>query len=624
VKTRILLFAACLAVVLGGLGWVSVTALQRDRAEITARAQAEFEEDVRLVLWRMDSALAALLARESARPYIEYDAFYPTTSSDQEPVPSSLLLERPEHVRLHVEIDPTGALSSPQAPEGKQHDLALAHVSADRIADAEKQLAALTLDRPRLIGALGQRDEDNNAVIVAVLEPEPVATTGKPSTKKPARPPAKKMQQEKGDMEWQSRARSVQQATSYGNQLNNSSNIVQQAQLDGIDRKSISFEGDTDVELERVQPQGRVSTPLRTTATRATSTPVVTTDPMQPLWLDGNLLLARRVRVGEEQLLQAAILDWESIRTWLLADVRDLMPEAQLEPVPTAMGPRDRMLASLPVRLLAAPRFSGGTSAAVLLTLAVAWTAVLLAAAAVAILLMGALQLSERRGAFVSAVTHELRTPLTTFRTYTDMLADGMVTDPTKRQQYLETLRREATRLGHLVENVLGYARIERKKVTARAERVAVGELIERLVGRLRERTTQAGMELVVDVRDELGPLAVMVDPAAVDHILFNLVDNACKHGAGATDRRIHIVAEPFDSRRVGLRVVDHGPGVPADARRRLFTPFHRSAQKAAATVPGVGLGLALSRRLARAMRGDLRLEQSNEGASFRLILPRA
>ena len=83
--------------------------------------------------------------------------------------------------------------------------------------------------------------------------------------------------------------------------------------------------------------------------------------------------------------------------------------------------------------------------------------------------------LSERRGAFVSAVTHELRTPLTTFRMYAEMLAEGMVPSPEARQKYLETLRREADRLAHLVENVLQYARLERGRPGGRRENVTAG-----------------------------------------------------------------------------------------------------------------------------------------------------
>jgi signal transduction histidine kinase len=278
---------------------------------------------------------------------------------------------------------------------------------------------------------------------------------------------------------------------------------------------------------------------------------------------------------------------------------------------------------------------------------------VLLAGVAVAVLLWGTVALSERRAAFVSAVTHELRTPLTTFRMYSEMLAGGMVTDDAKRLRYLDTLRRESERLGHLVENVLAYARLERGRASARAETVPLADLVDRVRGRLADRAQQAGFEFVVegagaaeappadaspgDARADPDRLAaagsaasgvgnagtiVRADPSAVEQILFNLVDNACKYAAGAADKRIHLVAVAAGD-RAALEVCDHGPGLSARDARRLFRPFSKSARQAAHSAPGVGLGLALSRRLAREMGGDLTLiPRPDDGACFALFLP--
>ena len=69
----------------------------------------------------------------------------------------------------------------------------------------------------------------------------------------------------------------------------------------------------------------------------------------------------------------------------------------------------------------------------------------------------------------------------------------------------------------------------------------------------------------------------------------------------------------------MSFRVSDHGPGIPKGEQRRLFSPFSKSAQRAATSAPGVGLGLALSRQLARTMRGELRFEAGADGASFTL-----
>jgi ATP-binding cassette subfamily B protein len=146
---------------------------------------------------------------------------------------------------------------------------------------------------------------------------------------------------------------------------------------------------------------------------------------------------------------------------------------------------------------------------------------VLLAAAMLGVLLVGTVALSERRAAFVSAVTHELRTPLTTLRTYTEMLAGGMVPEE-KRPGYLETLSSQATRLAHLVDNVLLYSRLERGRGPARLERCDARELVEAARPRLEERAAAAGM--TVEVEAPAG-LTARADPSAVEQILFNLVD---------------------------------------------------------------------------------------------------
>jgi signal transduction histidine kinase len=258
------------------------------------------------------------------------------------------------------------------------------------------------------------------------------------------------------------------------------------------------------------------------------------------------------------------------------------------------------------------------------LTLFVAWACVLVAAGAVAGLLAGVIRLSERRAAFVSAVTHELRTPLTTFHMYTEMLTAGMVPDADRQQDYLNTLRVEASRLSHLVENVLAYARLERGRTSGRVETLSLARLIDPIRPRLADRAVQAGMELAVEAGDGALEATVRANPSAVEQILFNLVDNACKYAAGAADKRIHLsVQRVGDGARIAVR--DHGPGISGPAARRLFRPFSKSAREAANSAPGIGLGLALSHRLAGDMGGRLDLDQDRpEGACFVLSLPAA
>jgi signal transduction histidine kinase len=206
---------------------------------------------------------------------------------------------------------------------------------------------------------------------------------------------------------------------------------------------------------------------------------------------------------------------------------------------------------------------------------------------------------------------------------YAEMLSAGMVPDAGQRQQYLETLRIEADRLAHLVENVLQYARLERGRPGKRREEVTLQGLLDRCQSRLADRAAQAEMKLVTEVPEAAGETALATDSAAVEQILFNLVDNACKYAAAAADKRIHL-AIAQQPRHVTIGVRDHGPGIAIAGRKRLFQPFSKSVHEAANSAPGVGLGLALSRRLAADLGGRLELQSpASGGCAFVLTLPR-
>src|SRR5262249_39928024 len=138
----------------------------------------------------------------------------------------------------------------------------------------------------------------------------------------------------------------------------------------------------------------------------------------------------------------------------------------------------------------------------------------------------------------------------------------------------------------------------------------------------LTARAEQGGMILAIAEKPPY--LRIRTDASVVEQILSNLLDNASKYANGAVDRRIHLDIETSGS-RLALVVRDHGPGLPDRALRRLFRPFSKSAHDAAQSAPGIGLGLALSRRLARALGGDLRLlDNGPDGATFALLLPLA
>ncbi len=175
----------------------------------------------------------------------------------------------------------------------------------------------------------------------------------------------------------------------------------------------------------------------------------------------------------------------------------------------------------------------------------------------------------------------------------------------------------------HLVENVLSYARLERGRGLRQREQVVAAAMIERMQSRLAERAEQGGMQLVVTFGENAADATVTTDLGVVEQILFNLVDNAVKYAAAAEDRRIHLEINRYANDLL-LAVADHGLGfaTPAAGGRR-FVPFSKSAEEASVSAPGVGLGLALCRRLAQQLGGKLTVVDSvNHGATVRLVLP--
>lgn len=343
------------------------------------------------------------------------------------------------------------------------------------------------------------------------------------------------------------------------------------------------------------------------------------------LWLGEALLITRRVSDGTREWIQGAWIDWLKVKEELWAAVRADFPNGEILSFSGTLPAGAHLLASLPVRLLpgrvdfTTPPFWTPLKA----SLSIAWVCVFIGVAAVALMLRGMMALSERRASFVSSVTHELRTPLATFKLYSEMLADGMVREEAKRQQYLETLTTEADRLGHLVENVLAYSRIERGKGPVTLSSTTADDLVRRIEPRLNQRAMMGGMDFSITLSPECAATALRTDGSAVEQILFNLVDNACKYGHRDGGPRVIELHVGRDRRCLHFAVRDHGPGIDPKEKKALFLPFHKSAREAAHSAPGVGLGLALCRRLAAEVNGRLTVDTSwRKGASFVLSLP--
>lgn len=336
--------------------------------------------------------------------------------------------------------------------------------------------------------------------------------------------------------------------------------------------------------------------------------------PLVPRLLgDGDLVFARDVRSGDRRAVQVIIADWTALSRRLLAEGASEIAGARLVPGARQEGVA---LSNLPATLIADPASPPSAAWTPWMTrLSIAWLAGLVALGAIGWSFRASVLDAERRARFAAALSHELRTPLTTLRMYSEMLADGIVTDPSVRDEYLRTIHAESARLASLVENVLLHARVEHSSPPA-PRVMTVRALVESVAPVLRRRADEAGRPLAIDLALD-GDAAVEVDRDAVERVLFNLVDNACKHGADAEDRALRLDVRGRES-HVDLILRDQGPGIPAALGAAVFEAFRRGDENGA---PGAGLGLALSRALAREMRGDLCLVPTERGACFRLSL---
>ncbi len=602
-----LVFCGCVLVAVVSVAWLSYRALESERAELTARTQAGLEENARLALWRIDSAVASLIAQENARPSFTYRSFYPTNYPQIEIrvrksdgallAPSPLLSANDPRIKLYFEFDAAGEAHSPRAlTAGEMRSLVPRYLSQQAVDESRQRLRrfAELVELPQLLALM------------------PPASAQPGNSRVESRPQAIAQQQD------------VPAALPRQGALNALTDLEQQAEMQqarGTFESRGMFEYRARSQAVAANSILQVD-PERLTAMRLPED--AEKSAMTPLWVGDQLLLVRQVGVGGQRFVQGCWLDWPLIRGELLASVSDLLPEVQLLPAQTDdMREQGHLMAALPIRLVAGdlPPIALDPLSPVRASLLLTWGSLALAVLAVALLIRGVLALSERRAAFVSAVTHELRTPLTTFRMYAEMLAENMVPDEASRQRYLQTLRTEADRLSHLVENVLAYARLERGGPGARIGPVPVAELLGRASERLAPRAAQAGFEIHIGAPPEPITAQAVADCAAVEQILFNLVDNACKYAAAAENRTLQLDVVRR-SVHFQLRLRDHGPGVAVRERKRLFQPFRKSATDAAVSAPGVGLGLALCRRLAHDMGGDLSLENhAPDGACFVLTL---
>ena len=229
-------------------------------------------------------------------------------------------------------------------------------------------------------------------------------------------------------------------------------------------------------------------------------------------------------------------------------------------------------------------------------------------------------RLEAVRQEFVANVSHELRTPLSLIKSAAETLLDGGKADPEVTTRFLSIIDKHASRLTLLIDDLLLLARLDSGRIELQLQPVALQGAAQEaiddaaLIARARRVTLENRVPEAVTAE---------ADPARLRQVLANLIDNAIKYGAEGG--RVIVGGRGLEGARVEITVRDDGPGIPAEAKARIFERFYRADKARSREQGGTGLGLAIVKNVVQAHGGDVRVESAvGKGSEFFITLPAA
>lgn len=228
-------------------------------------------------------------------------------------------------------------------------------------------------------------------------------------------------------------------------------------------------------------------------------------------------------------------------------------------------------------------------------------------------------KLERNREEFVANVSHELRTPLSLIKGYTETLLDGAKDNPEVAVKFLQTIDRNAERLKLLIEDLLTISELESGRIRLQVKAVPLLPLVGKLCEDFKPRASARGVTLV----NEVPELTAQADPDRLQQVLSNLVDNAIKYGRSAGV--VAIKARVAEAGRLEVCVADDGPGIPEDARERIFERFYRLDKARSREQGGTGLGLSIVKHIIQSHGGKVWVEsEPGRGSRFYFSLPQS
>ena len=224
-------------------------------------------------------------------------------------------------------------------------------------------------------------------------------------------------------------------------------------------------------------------------------------------------------------------------------------------------------------------------------------------------------RLKNERNEFLGSISHELRTPLTYMKGYTDIISRKNISI-TERDKYIKIIQEETEHLTDLIKNLFELARIDHNEFDIRKERVVYGDLIAIVLARIHPVLKQKNIKLTFNCPENL---IVMVDPARMQQVLLNILDNAIKY----TPEERHITMAVIQKKNEILTTIsDTGDGIPEKDVPFIFERLYRAEKSRSRASGGSGLGLTIAKEIVELHGGDIRVEStSGKGTTFIISL---
>ena len=228
------------------------------------------------------------------------------------------------------------------------------------------------------------------------------------------------------------------------------------------------------------------------------------------------------------------------------------------------------------------------------------------------------LHLSKMKSYFISTVSHEFKSPLTSIRQMAEMLVHDRVPSPERQRKYYTSILKQSERLSHLINNILDFSKMEEGKRSFLFEKTDIVPVVRDIVETFRQHNVDQGFLIDLLIPEPLPD--VVFDREAMEQVIHNLLDNACKYSGDSRKIEVHLSSK---GNKIIISVIDHGIGIKKDDLDKIFGRFYRAGEELTQTVKGSGIGLTIVKQIVEAHHGEITVESSpGKGSKFTINIP--